>query len=75
MAKKKINMKVDFHQSGNRTLKERIGAKGLFKDCTGALFANPDAAEFYRAVAKRIAKRAKKYVVAYSDVPGRLPSN
>ena len=75
MAKKKISMEVDFHPSGNRTLKERIGAKGLFKDCAGPLFANSDAAEFYRAVAKRIAKRAKEYEVAYSDVPGPLASN
>ena len=46
MAKKKITMEVDVHQSKKRTLKERIGAKGLFKDCAVPLFANSNAAEF-----------------------------
>ena len=64
MAKKTIAMRVDWHPSGNRTLKERVGTTGLFKDCKGPLFANSDATEFYRAVAKQIAKRAKKYEVA-----------
>lgn len=75
MARKKITIQVDFHPSGNRTLKERIGSKGLFKDCKAPLLTNSNAAEFYRAVAKRIAKRAKDYDVAYEDDSEPLASN
>ena len=67
MARKKITVQVDWHPSGNRTLKERIGPTGLFKDCKGPLFTNSNAAEFYRAVAKRTATRAKEYEVTYKD--------
>ena len=75
MAKKKITMQVDWHPSGNRTLKERIGSAGLFKDCTGSLRTNSNAAEFYRAVAKRIASRAKQYEITYEDDSEPLASN
>ena len=67
MAKEKITMRVDRHSSGRRTLKERIGSTGLFEDCKGSLWGNPNAAEFYRAVAKRIASKAKQYEIAYED--------
>jgi hypothetical protein len=75
MAKKKITIQVDWHPSGNRTLKERIGPTGPFKDGKGPLFSNSNAAEFYRAVAKQIVKRAKHYEVAYEDDSEPLAPN
>jgi hypothetical protein len=58
---------VDYHDGRNRTLKERIEPSVTFKDCASPMWCNSNAAEFYRAVAKRIAERAKKYDVAYQD--------
>jgi len=68
MPRKKMTIQVDWHPSdgGNRTLKERVGNKP-FKDCKEPLFCNSNAAEFYQAVAKRIANRAKKNDVTYRD--------
>jgi hypothetical protein len=53
--------------SGTRTLQERIGSEALFKDCGGSLFCNLNAAEFYRTVAERIAKRSRQYEITYKD--------
>jgi hypothetical protein len=59
MAKSKtVELKVDFHPSGNYTLKARQGAKGAFTDLRGAFFCNDDKGEFYRAVAREIARLA-----------------
>jgi hypothetical protein len=66
MARKTIKIKVDWHPSGNRTLKESIGGD-VYRDAKGALRRNSDPGSFYRAVAKRIAKRAKDYKVKYQD--------
>ena len=59
-------MKVAWHPSGNLTLKESIGGD-VYTDATGALRRIPDPGSFYRAVAKRIAKKAKDYKVKYLD--------
>ena len=77
MAKKKMTIQVDWHPSngGNRTLKERIGTGAAFKDCKGSLFCNANPAEFDRAVAKQIAKRAKAYEIIYKDTSQPLSSN
>jgi hypothetical protein len=68
MPRKTIKLKVDWHpdNGGNRTLKESIGG-AIYEDLEGVFFCNHDAAKFYRAVAKRIAKRAKEYKVTYQD--------
>lgn len=48
-----IELKVDFHPSGRRTLKERpVG--GIWQDGPGELFGNMDRSAFYRAVCERI---------------------
>ncbi len=73
MAKKEITMQVDTHPSGVLFLRERIGAKSCFKDCAGPFFANSDPVDFYRAVARRIAKRAKEYEITYRDSSGPVP--
>jgi hypothetical protein len=63
-----MTIKVHLHPSGNRTLMERVvGSNKPFKDCKSPLARNSNAAKFYWAVAKRIAKRAKKYNVSYRD--------
>jgi hypothetical protein len=67
MARKTIKMKVDRHTNGNLTLKESIGGDIMPTDAKGALLLNSDPGSFYRAVAKRIAKRAKDYKVKYQD--------
>jgi hypothetical protein len=66
-----VGLKVDFHPSGNYTLKARQGAKRAFTDLKGALFCNDDKGEFYRAVAREIAKLAadgKRFT--YCDTEG-----
>jgi hypothetical protein len=74
MAKSKtIELKVDFHPSGRYTLKAREGAQDAFTDLKGQLSRNRDKGEFYRAVAREIARRAGKRI-AYSDTK-RKPSD
>lgn len=52
------------------TLMEYIPGEPTPRDLGGALFLNPDKAEFYRAVAKEIATRAGRgEKVAYYDRP------
>ena len=58
------------HVGGRRTLKEREQGAVTWKDCTEphALFGNEDAASFFRAAARHIAKRsAEGYAVRYTD--------
>jgi hypothetical protein len=67
MAKSKtVELRVDFHPSGSYTLKAREGAQSAFTDLKGPLSCNHDKGEFYRAVAREIARRAGKRI-AYSD--------
>jgi hypothetical protein len=51
-----IELKVDWHPSGNRTLKERGEGKGMWKDCMSptGLLANSDPQDFYRKVQQYI---------------------
>ena len=53
----RIELVVDWHPSGRRTLKEREAGRGMYRDLAGSLFANFDAGIFYRAVADEIASR------------------
>ena len=63
-----VELKVDFHSSGNYTLKARQGAKSAFTDLEGALFCNDDKGEFYRAVAREIVRLAADGKrIKYSD--------
>jgi hypothetical protein len=69
MAKSKIvELRVDFHSSESYTLKARQGEKGAFTDLEDALLCNDDKGEFYRAVAREIARfAADGKQVTYSD--------
>lgn len=51
-----IELKVDWHPSGNRTLKERGEGKGMWKDCMSpsGLLANSDPLDFYKRVQQYI---------------------
>lgn len=46
-----IQLKVDYHPTGRRTLKKRTHDQVTFSDCSGPLLSNADAGSFYRAVA------------------------
>ncbi|MEA1973754.1 MAG: hypothetical protein U9N34_10760 [Candidatus Cloacimonadota bacterium] len=64
---KNIELNVEYHQSGNYTLTERYEG-GHKKDCEGALFANSNKGDFYKAVAKKIADLTSKGInVVYTD--------
>lgn len=57
VANKKLEVIVDWHESGRYTLKEGTGGK--YKDCVmDGLFGNVDKGDFYRAVAKRLGELA-----------------
>ncbi len=45
-----FELKVSTHPGGNKTLMQSKNG-GHFTDCRGRMFANPDEATFYRAVA------------------------
>jgi hypothetical protein len=57
-----LMLQVAWHPSGRRTLEERDGNHGLFRDPkpSSPLFANLNAAEFYRAVAQRLGELGKE---------------
>ncbi len=64
---KKVELRVSYHPSGNRTLTEKYDDQ-VKKDCSGDLFVNGDDGGFYRAVAKKIATLAAQgYVIEYED--------
>lgn len=68
-----VELTVEFHPSGSRTLKEREQGKGMGRDLPPPLFANGDAAEFYRAVADELARRhAAGQHVIYRDTQADL---
>ena len=54
-----VELKVSWHPGGSRTLMQSVNG-ATHKDLKGPFFCNSDAAEFYRAVAKKIAKMAKR---------------
>ncbi len=57
MKDRAIELKVDLHESGRRTLKHRSD-QGPYLSYTGALLANGNGEAFYRAVASKIATLA-----------------
>lgn len=62
-----IELRVRYHQSGRYTLTEKRGSE-MPTDLTGPLFGNTDKAEFYRAVARKIAEIATTGArVTYED--------
>ena len=64
---KTIELKVVWHAFGNRTLMQSIDG-AVHTDLKGVFFCNSDSAEFYRAVAKLIAKLASQgNQVGYKD--------
>lgn len=52
----KIELQVDHHPSGNRTLKQRISGESTWIDLRNGLFANDDSASFYKGVVKHISE-------------------
>ncbi len=65
--KQSIKLKVSYHVGGRHTLMQSIDG-AIYKDLRGALFCNFNAVEFYRAVAKKIAKLANEgHRVTYKD--------
>ena len=63
---KRIQLKVSYHSSGTYTLMESVNGK-QWKDLKSPLLTNSDKGEFYRAVARHIARRAKGADVTYKD--------
>jgi hypothetical protein len=71
---KRVTLKVSRSRTRTRTethtLMEFIAGQPIPRDLGGALFLNPDKAEFYRAVAKEIAARAGRGErITYYDWP------
>ena len=67
-----VTLIVSLHASGNYTLMEQYAGKRMPRDLieNKSLFTNSDKGEFYRAVAKEIAKRvASGEKITYDDWP------
>ncbi len=65
-----VTLKVARNRTNTHTLVEYLPGEPIPRDLGGALFLNSDKAEFYRAVAKEIAKRAARgEKVVYHDLP------
>ena len=66
-----VTLKIARSKTETHTLMEYIPGEPMPRDLGGALFLNPDKAEFYRAVAKEIATRAGRgEKIVYHDWPG-----
>ncbi|CRN66541.1 hypothetical protein PAERUG_P40_Scotland_4_VIM_2_09_12_04092 [Pseudomonas aeruginosa] len=66
----KIDLQVDYHPSGNRTLKQRNEGQTMWVDLQEpkGLLANPDMGVFYRQVAKHLGDLvAMGHEVSYCD--------
>lgn len=65
----RTELRVAFHGTGRRTLEERKPGETLFNHLENTkLFANDNAADFYRAVAQELANRqAEGQLVSYQD--------
>jgi hypothetical protein len=66
----KVELKVDYHPSGNRTLKQRNEGQTMWVDLQEpkGLLANSDKGVFYRQVAKHLGDLAAVgHEVSYSD--------
>ncbi len=67
---RRVTLKVSRSRKETYTLMEYIAGEPMPRDLGGALFLNPDKAEFYRAVAKEIATRAgRSERLIYYDWP------
>ena len=65
-----VPLKVARTRNRTHTLVEYVPGEPTPRDLGGALFLNPDKAEFYRAVAKEIATRAGRgEKLLYHDWP------
>jgi len=63
-----IDLKVSRHPSGNLTLMRKDEGECMYRDCEAPLFANPDAAEFYRTVAHMLhVLHREGHSVSYAD--------
>lgn len=65
-----IELQVDHHATGNRTLKQRAKGELTWKDClpSSGLFCNPLPGVFYRQVALHIAELSLQgHTVHYTD--------
>jgi hypothetical protein len=72
---KRVTLKVCRSRTERHTLMEYVAGEQVPRDLGGALFLNPDKAEFYRAVAKEIAARAGRGErIIYYDWPDLWPS-
>lgn len=61
VSQRHIELQVDWHPSGNFTLKERNIGDLLWTDVSGKdFFCNSDEGSFYRAVARRLTDYASK---------------
>ena len=72
---KSIEIQIEDHPSGNRTMKERAPGDSTWVDVREpGLLANSDAASFYQLVAYRLAKHAREgtEIVSYKDITPRL---
>lgn len=68
MSKVEIRLTVDWHPSGNRTLKFQAKGHPMPIDFSGPLLTNDDPASFYRAVAQKIADLSQQgLTVIYND--------
>jgi hypothetical protein len=67
---KRLTLRVSRSSTETYTLMEYVTGEQMPRDLGGALFLNPNKAEFYRAVAKEIAKRAGRgETIVYYDWP------
>lgn len=65
-----VTLRVTRSGTKAHTLMEYTSGERMPRDLGGALFLNPDKAEFYRAVAKEIATRAGRgEKIVYYDWP------
>jgi hypothetical protein len=65
-----VTLRVVRNRAKTHTLMEYIAGETMPRDLGGALFLNPDEADFYRAVAKEIAMRAGRgEKLVYHDWP------
>ena len=65
-----VTLNVVRSGADTHTLMEYVPGEPMPRDLGGALFLNPDKTEFYRAVAKEIARRAAQGErIVYHDWP------
>lgn len=73
-----VELQVDSHPSGNRTLKERNAGERVWRDCRtpSGLFVNPDPQDFYARVQQYIdGLLANNVAVKFTDTSSRSASS